>query len=184
MLDFFLKIIRFFNIHKIDYMLSGSVALSIYTLPRATRDFDLVVHLKEENVAAMIDYFNTGYYIDKDSIMEAIKHKSIFNIIDHQSGFKADFIILKNEPFRQAEFERRIQTDFYGTPVYVVTAEDLLLAKLIWIQEVQSNLQKDDIINLAALDNLDWRYIHSWINILKLNTFNLFNLEDGHSETH
>jgi len=96
----------------------------------------------------------------------------MFNIIDHASGFKADFIILKDEPFRQTEFDRRVQADFFGIPIYIVTAEDLLLSKLIWIQKIQSNIQMEDIKNLTAL-NLDWEYINKWIENLELHTFEL-----------
>ncbi len=40
MFDFFKILIQFFEDNKIEYMLSGSVAMSVYTLPRSTRDFD------------------------------------------------------------------------------------------------------------------------------------------------
>jgi len=121
-----------------------------------------------------MEFFRSGYYISEEAVRDAIKRKSIFNIIDHQSGFKADFVILKNEPYRITEFSRRIQTDFYGTPIFIVSAEDLLLSKLIWIQEIQSSLQKEDIVNLVSLENLDWQYIHHWVKELQLNTFDLF----------
>lgn len=174
MLDFLLKIITFFEHYKIDYMLSGSVALSVYTLPRATRDFDLIVHLEEKDIDSIMAFFQSGYYVEKEAIRDAVKRKSIFNIIDYQSGFKADFVILKNEPYRRTEFSRRIKTDFYGAPIYIVSPEDLLLSKLIWIQELQSNLQKEDIKNLAALESLDWNYIRHWVKELQINTFDLF----------
>ena len=154
-------------------MLSGSVALSIYTLPRATRDFDFVVHLQPKDVEDLITAFNDGYYCDADAVQDAITHKSMFNIIDHASGFKADFVILKNELFRQTEFERRVKLEFEGLPIYVVTPEDLLLSKLVWIQEYQSAVQKEDIKNLSLKENLDWPYIHFWIKTLNLNTFDL-----------
>ncbi|MEJ7676924.1 MAG: hypothetical protein WKG06_03415 [Segetibacter sp.] len=154
-------------------MLSGSVAMSIYILPRATRDFDFVIHLQTKDINALADYFREGYYCDIDAIKEAVKNRSMFNIIDHASGFKADFVILKNEPFRQTEFDRRAEVDFFGIPVYIVTAEDLLLSKLIWIQEIQSNIQMEDIKNLTTVKSLDWGYINNWIKNLKLNTFGL-----------
>jgi hypothetical protein len=97
----------------------------------------------------------------------------LFNIIDHAPGFKADFIILKDEPFRQKEFQRGVQADFFGIPVYVVSAEDLLLSKIIWIQDLQSSLQMEDIKNLRSVEGLDWNYIHHWIAKLNLNTFEL-----------
>jgi hypothetical protein len=155
-------------------MLSGSVALSIYTLPRATRDFDFVVHLQQKDIDDLLARFREGYYCDKDAVKEAIMHHSMFNIIDHASGFKADFIILKNEPFRKTEFERRLEIEFEGMPVNVVSAEDLLLSKLIWIQELQSAVQMEDIRNLSTKKDLDWKYIDSWIKSLNLNTFDLF----------
>jgi hypothetical protein len=155
-------------------MLSGSVALSIYTLPRATRDFDFVVHLQQKDIDDLLARFREGYYCDRDAVKEAIMHHSMFNIIDHASGFKADFIILKNEPFRKTEFERRLEIEFEGMPVNVVSAEDLLLSKLIWIQELQSAVQMEDIRNLSTKKDLDWKYIDSWIKSLNLNTFDLF----------
>lgn len=154
-------------------MLSGSVAMSIYVVPRATNDMDFVVHLQPENVDKLTEHFSEGFYCNKESIYEAIKSKSIFNIIDHTSGFKADFVILKNTAFRQMEFSRRQQVDFVGMPVYVVSVEDLLLSKLIWIQELQSGIQMQDINTLLRLEALDKSYIHYWIKELNLNTFGL-----------
>jgi hypothetical protein len=69
------------------------------------------------------------------AIEDAIINYSTFNIIDYTSGFKADFVVLKNEPFRQTEFERRTVINFLEMNVYVVSAEDLLISKLAWIQE-------------------------------------------------
>src|SRR5688572_17487846 len=139
-------------------MLSGSVAMSMYVLPRATRDFDFIVHLDLNNIDSFVEHFKDGYYCDKDSIADAVKRRSMFNIIDHQSGFKADFVVLKNEPFRQEEFNRRRKVDFFDKTIYVVSPEDLLISKLIWIQDLQSSQQMEDIKNLAAIEDLDRNY--------------------------
>ncbi|MBA4138924.1 MAG: hypothetical protein H0X70_00210 [Segetibacter sp.] len=173
MLAFLQYIIQFLNNRNIPYMLSGSVALSVYTLPRATRDFDFIIHLKPEDADAFVANFKEGYYCDADAVKDAIKSNSMFNIIDHASGFKADFIILKDTKYRQTELKRRKTVDFSGLPIQIVSAEDLLLSKLIWIQEVQSSLQIEDIKNLYTVDGLDWEYIYGWIKLLNLNTFNL-----------
>jgi hypothetical protein len=42
-------------------MLSGSVAMSVYVLPRATRDFDFVIHLHPQDVEALVNHFKDGY---------------------------------------------------------------------------------------------------------------------------
>ncbi|MBC7552835.1 MAG: hypothetical protein H7257_02525 [Taibaiella sp.] len=174
MLHFLKKIITFFHEHNINYMVSGSIAMSMYILPRATRDIDIVVHLEPKDIEPFIAYFKKGYYCNEDTVHEEVRRNGMFNIIDHSSGFKADFVILKNEPFRQMEFSRRKMVEIWNEPVYVVTPEDLLLSKLIWIQQMQSAVQMDDIKNVVQIESLDWDYIRHWIKFLQLNTFNLF----------
>ncbi|WP_300600137.1 hypothetical protein [Niabella sp.] len=154
-------------------MLSGSVAMGIYVIPRATRDFDIVALIQEKDIDDFAKAFKTGFYCEPDAIKDAIKNHGLFNIIDFESGYKADFVILKNTEYRQEEFSRRKAIDFWGKQIYVVTAEDLLLSKLIWIQDLQSSIQQEDIRQLAQLENLDIAYIHKWINKLQLQTFNL-----------
>ena len=154
-------------------MLSGSVAMSVYVLPRATRDFEFVVNISLKDIDNFVANFGQGYYCDADSIADAIRHTSMFNIIDFASGFKADFVVLKNEVFRQTEFSRRIKAIFFDSEISIVTAEDLLLSKLIWIQDLQSNLQMEDIKALSKKIDLDWEYISYWIKQLRLTTFNL-----------
>ncbi len=173
MLEFFKKIIAYFEANNIPYMLSGSFAMSLYTLPRATRDIDFVVNLQAGDVDGLIDFFKDGYYCSKEAALDAINRQSLFNIIDHRSGFKADFVILKKNIYRQTEFERRLKTDFYGTPVYAVSLEDLLISKLIWIQDWQNAIQMEDIKNLSLIPELQLDYVHYWVNELNLNTFNL-----------
>lgn len=154
-------------------MLSGSVAMSVYVVPRATRDFDFVIFLQEGDVKAFVDSFKDGFYCDIDSIKDAILHKSLFNIIDFESGYKADFVILKDSAFRQEEFNRRITVSFMDKLVDIVSVEDLLLSKLIWIQEIQSAIQMEDIKQLWSSESLDKSYVNKWITQMNLQTFNL-----------
>jgi hypothetical protein len=173
MLSFFNKIVDVLNENNIPYMLSGSIAMGVYIVPRATRDFDFVIHLQPKDIDGFVANFKDGYYCNINSVKDAVKQQSLFNIIDHASGYKADFVILKNEDFRQEEFNRRVEMEYLGKSVYLVTVEDLLLSKLIWIQVLQSAIQIQDIKNLAELDTLDWEYINKWVKELKLGTFNL-----------
>lgn len=173
MFDFLRILIYFFDSNKIPYMLSGSVAMSLYVEPRFTRDYDFVVHLQDKNISELLNFFKEGYYCSEEAVRDAMKRKTMFNIIDHKSGYKADFVILKNEPFRQAEFSRRQQMKFLEMSINIVSPEDLLLSKIIWIQDVQSAVQSEDIKLLGSLETLDWEYINNWIRELKLRTFNL-----------
>ncbi len=173
MIPFLKVLVEYFDKEKIPYMLSGSVAMSIYSLPRFTRDFDFIVHLQPKDVKGLLSYFNKGYYCDEDAVQEAIANKSMFNIIDHQSSYKADFIILKNEPYRLIEFERRKTVAFLDMQINLVSPEDLIISKIIWIQQIQSGIQKEDIRIMLETDGLDRVYIDKWVAALKLNTFSL-----------
>jgi aspartate carbamoyltransferase catalytic subunit len=82
--------------------------------------------------------------------------------------------MLKNEPFRLTEFDRRRQISFLDMKIKCVSPEDLQLSKLIWIQEVQSSVQVEDIKALKTIRDLDFHYITRWMAELKLNTFDLF----------
>jgi hypothetical protein len=154
-------------------MLSGSIAMGLYIVPRATKDIDFVVYLRPQDIDGIVSHFDGAYYCSKDAVTDAVNRQSLFNIIDHRSGYKADFVILKNTEYRLTEFERQQKIDFYGTIVNVVSPEDLLISKLIWIQDLQLTVQMEDIKNLAALAGLQQDYINFWITKLNLNTFGL-----------
>ena len=173
MISFFHKIIDVLDELKIPYMLSGSVAMGVYVLTRSTRDFDFVIFLQPDTIDKFVSNFSEGYCCSAEAVADAVKHQSIFNIIDHSSGYKAEFVILKDANYRQVEFARKIQMEYFGKIVYIVSVEDLLLSKLIWIQELQSGVQIEDVKNLAQLKTLNWNYINKWIKDLNLQTFNI-----------
>lgn len=173
MFDFLRILIHFFDKYQIPYMLSEGMAINIYTVPRYTGDFDFVVHLKPSDVLVLKDYFKDGYYCDEDSMTKAIHNKGMFNIIDHRSNYKADFIILQDDEFEQVKFENRQLARFLDFNVFIISPENLLISKLRWIQELQSPQQSTDIIQLSRLEYLNWSYIWGWVKKLKLNTFDL-----------
>jgi hypothetical protein len=173
MLPFFQNIVGFLNTEEIPYMLTGSVAMSIYIVPRATKDIDFVVALKTEDIDKIAARFSNEYYCDRDAMADALHRKMLFNIIDTSTGFKADFIPLNQTAYEQTKFSRRRETDFLGNPVYVISPEDLIVSKLVWIQQLQSAQQIVDIQNLLTIESLDRAYIFHWVNELRLSTFDL-----------
>ncbi len=48
---------------NISYMLSGSIALNNYAIPRMTMDIDIVISLHEENLQDFLSIFDEKYYI-------------------------------------------------------------------------------------------------------------------------
>ena len=159
---------------NIEYMISGSVAMNLYTIPRMTRDIDLVVHLSKTKIQDFVSAFSDRFYCHQASIEEAIQHQSLFNLIDTQSGYKIDFLIRKYNPYRIKEFERRQRKEIFGFQTWVVSIEDLIISKLVWIQDLQSEKQIEDTTHLLENDEIDHQYIKNWIKELSLNTFGLY----------
>jgi hypothetical protein len=148
---------------QIPYMLSGSVALSMYAQPRMTRDIDFVVDIEEGQVDKFVELFKEDCYIDHESVLEAVRARGMFNIIHELWVIKADFVVRKDRPYRKTEFDRRRTVSIGGKDLSVVTPEDLLLSKLHWAKTSRSELQLGDVKNLILSEsNLDWSYIREW----------------------
>lgn len=165
-----------FNQNQIPYMVTGSVALNIYLLPRSTYDIDIVVEIPYRKVNEFLKLFETDFYIHHETVKTELSHRGIgmFNVIDHKSGYKIDFIVLQNKPYEIEKFNNRKTFNFEDIPISVCRPEDLVISKLQWIQELQSERQMNDIRNLLQYPNLDINYIEHWISELKLQTFDLF----------
>ena len=147
----------------IAYMISGSIAASFYAEPRFTRDIDLVAELQGEHVETLISLFEEDFYIDEQAVREAIVQQGMFSVIHLDSTVKVDFIVRKETPYRLEEFGRKVEKETEGVKLWFVTAEDLLLSKLVWSSKNRSELQMRDIKNIiAAIASLDWNYIEHW----------------------
>jgi hypothetical protein len=160
------------DILKLPYMLSGSVAMGFYAAVRTTFDIDIVIELYQKDVPVFVNTF-LGFYVFEEGIHEEIKRRGMFNIIDNNTGVKIDFILRKNSEYDKIAFSRRRQMDDFYTDIYVISPEDLIIAKLKWIQEMYSDRQISDIKQLLSSTNLEIDYMMNWITELKLKTFNL-----------
>jgi hypothetical protein len=152
----------------ITFMLTGSFALGYYGKPRMTRDLDFVVAVMVQQVDGLVAAFSPDFYIDEDDARIAIKSQRMFNLMHFASGIKVDFIVRKDSEYRQAEFERRKPVEFAGVSTWITSREDLILSKLIWARDANSELQKRDVRTLID-DSVDWPYLRAWAAKLGVN---------------
>src|ERR1700688_4318421 len=146
---------------SVPFMLTGSFALAYYATPRMTRDLDIVVALNERDVEMLVAAFASDFYIDADAARTAILSETMFNLMHLESGVKVDLIVRKSAEFRQVEFARRQAVAIAGTRTWIVSCEDLILSKLVWALESNSELQRRDIHQLLA-EAIDLDYIRKW----------------------
>jgi hypothetical protein len=94
----------------------------------------------------------------------------MFNIIHFESSYKIDFIISSTQAFEIHKFQRRQPIDYLGMKIWVITLEDLIISKLNWIQQLESELKKRNIESLLQNPNADMDYVIKWCKELNLRT--------------
>jgi hypothetical protein len=154
---------------NVPFMLTGSFALAYYATPRMTRDLDIVVALGERDVESLVAAFASDFYIDADAARAAVLTERMFNLMHLESGVKVDFIVRKSAEFRQVEFQRRQSVAIAGIRTWVVSCEDLILSKLVWALESNSELQRRDVQQLLV-GSVDLDYIRKWAQPLSVTT--------------
>lgn len=155
----------------IPYMLTGSFASAFHGSLRSTQDIDFVI----APTAPQLQTFIAGlsgdeYYSDVDAALEAHQRQSLFNVVDLKTGWKIDMIIRKSRPFSHEEFTRRQLSEFEGVPLFVASAEDVVLSKLEWAKLGESQRQIEDAAGILKLrgDSIDRSYLHRWVRELAL----------------
>lgn len=152
-------------------MLTGSFASTYHGPPRTTQDVDLVINPMPEQLSALLARFDPGdYYVSTVAAEEALRHRSMFNVIELATGWKADFIVIKDRPFSREEFARREQVELFGTACWIASAEDTIVSKLEWARKGQSERQLRDVVGVVETRGatLDFEYIERCCDSLGL----------------
>jgi hypothetical protein len=168
--DFLSRLIKKLEEAGISYMVSGSLGSSLHGEPRATNDIDLIIDPTATQFNTFIQSLGEDYYVNPATAQKAFQERSMFNVIDQQTGWKADLIIRRDRPFSLEEFRRRILANVLGIQVLAVSPEDAILSKLEWSKKSNSERQFQDAMGVAVVqwDNLDKKYLHMWAKELNV----------------
>jgi hypothetical protein len=168
------RVAQAFDALGVSYVVGGSLASSVYGIPRATQDVDLVADLKEPDAERLVQLLSTDFYIDADMIREAIGRRASFNVIHLATMFKADVFVLKRDAWSREEMSRAREERLDGPdgPVTIrfASPEDTLLHKLVWYKlgnEI-SDRQWSDILGILKVQGalLDGAYLDRWAPLL------------------
>jgi hypothetical protein len=151
----------------IAFMLTGSMAMNYYAVPRMTRDINLVLALDPGSAAVIAREFVPDYYVPHDAVRDAIENAGMFNLIHQESVIKVDCIVRKDAVYRRQEFDRRKQIAIEDFSTWIVSKEDLIISKLDWAKDSRSELQLRDVKNLLST-GYDEGYVALWTEKLGL----------------
>lgn len=165
--DILLHLVGLMEEYKIPYLLTGSFAVSYYGFPRATHNIDFVIeiHLAEKNkILKLLKQLGRGFNYDKQSVVKAIEHYRQFAALHFDTGIKVDFWIRKPDQFERNKFKRSRIIKIGNKHIAVVSAEDLILTKLVWCQEIRSERHLRDCVGIIKTQSheLDWKYLNLW----------------------
>jgi hypothetical protein len=116
------------------------------------------------------------FYSELNQALEACRSNSMFNVIDkfnvidNVTGLKIDFIFLKSRKFSHEEFGRRKKAIVWEAPLYIASAEDIVVSKLEWAKLGKSSRQIEDAAGILKVrgEELDLPYIEKWVHELDL----------------
>jgi len=168
------KVIQVLEDAGVEYMVSGSLVSSLQGEPRSTHDIDVVVAVQRSMANALVRAFPLpDYYLTEESILEAIEHQGMFNLIDVTSGDKVDFWILTDEPFDCSRFKRKYAEEAMGIRIMVSSPEDTILMKLKWAKlSGGSEKQYTDALRVyeVQFEKLDTAYLAHWSKRLSVDS--------------
>ena len=158
----------------IAWYVGGSVASTVHGRFRATNDVDMIADLRAEHAEALRVALDEDHYVDEDSIRDAVRRQSSFNLLHFGTGLKIDVFVAADSEYEASVWARRVLQPVGDGPsarhLWIASAEDTILAKLAWYRrggEV-SERQWSDVQGVIELRNrdLDIDYLRRWAPIL------------------
>lgn len=153
----------------VPYIVGGSLASAMYGTARATMDADIVADVRMEHAEVLAHALADAFYVDVETIRDAIRYQSSFNVIHLATMFRVDVFVPEWTPFNQSQLDRRVSKIISADPertAYFASPEDIVLAKLQWYQlgGQVSDRQWQDVLGVLSVQGsrIDVEYMLYW----------------------
>ena len=147
------------NASGVEWMATGSVAAMVYGEYRVTNDIDVVLILGAEDVAKIAANFPLAeFYCPPADVLAAEIARTArghFNLIHHETGFKADVYLATDEPLTHWALARRQPLQFGTSTMWLAPPEYVVIGKLEFFREGGSEKHIRDIRAMLAQTDVD-----------------------------
>lgn len=157
---------------QIPYYVTRGLAAIAYGEPRTTRDLDLVVQIDPQDITRITTVLEQeGYYCPPGSIEDIQSGRGRILSVTHMETINnADIVVNSSTPFDDSKMARRtLFTTQSSSSFWLISPEDLILAKLLWGQG-RSEKQWRDVLGVLKVqgERLDFDYLAQWAGSLRL----------------
>lgn len=144
----------------VPYVVTGSVAATLYGEPRLTQDVDLVVELDRSFDVTLLEraFPPEAFYCPPAEVIEverARRRRGHFNLIHHDTGFKADVYLLGDDPLNRWALRSGRTVEVSGHTIHVASPEYVIVRKLEFYAEGGSSKHETDIAAMLRLTEVD-----------------------------
>jgi len=170
------RLAHILNDLQIQYVVGGSMASSVYGIPRATQDVDLMANVKLDHVERLTAALEPEFYVASELIVDAVHQQTSFNVVHLQTMFKADVFVAADNEWSREEMSRartEVVLPEEALAIRFSSPEDTILHKLLWyrIGGHESDKQWNDILGILRIqeNSLDFAYLERWAGSLKID---------------
>jgi hypothetical protein len=166
-----LNLVDLLERNAVPYALMGGMAVPVWGIPRATYDIDVVLSLDEEGLRRFISLATSeGFQVDPPyesgfrDVLAGMEKIRIEWWTQESRRVEVD-VFLVTTAYQEAAFSRRCRVQIDGRQVWVLSAADLVLHKLV------AGRPKDlaDIQNILAIQGIpDAQYLDAWAHRLNV----------------
>ncbi len=159
---------------EVSWYVGGSVASTVHGRFRATNDVDVIADLREEHASVIRTALEADHFVDEESIREAVRCRSSFNLVHFGTGLKIDVFVAADSEYEAGVRARRVSEPIGDARrtrrLWIASAEDTILAKLRWYRRGSgiSERQWRDVQGVIELcgHGLDVGYLCRWAPVL------------------
>lgn len=159
---------------EVTYMITGAVASVIYGDPRFTRDIDIVLELRDRDVARFSTAFpEEDFYVPPEEILRDEVDRpggGHFNLIHHETALRADVYLRGDDPLHAWAFPRRRWVRVGDLEVRIAPIEYVILRKLEYYRMSGSDRHLRDVGMMLEISGelIDSRELDRWVERLEL----------------
>lgn len=155
--NLFLIFVNRLNASGMRYMITGAVASIVYGEPRLTHDIDLVLELDDASAQKLVEVFPLEeFYCPPLEILKIEAKRPLrghFNLIHHETGFKADVYIVGEDRLHHWGMSSRRQFKIRDELIWFAPPEYVILRKLEFFREGGSEKHLNDISSMIELSS-------------------------------